>query len=91
MTNSNSKKSVKKQPPVDYIRVGNVQASIWERPTEARTFFDVTFQRSFRDANGYWKNSQSFDLQSLLALQHIIGLAIGRVLALQTGRVGSAR
>ena len=30
-----------------------------------------------------WKNSQSFDLNGLLALQHAVGLAIGKVLDLQ--------
>ena len=52
-------------------------------PIEARTFFDVSFQRSYRDQNGHWKNTQSFDLNGLLALQHAVGLAIGKVLDLQ--------
>ncbi|MGC2658455.1 MAG: hypothetical protein WA324_10910 [Bryobacteraceae bacterium] len=43
------------------------------RPTEARTFFDVSFQRSYRDAHGHLQNTQSFDLNGLLVLQHAVG------------------
>jgi len=87
MTNRNSK-TASNPPPAARVRVGNLQASIWARPTDARTFFDISFQRSYRDQNGHWKNTQSFDLTGLLALHRAVGLTIGKVLELQSaGRV----
>lgn len=71
-----------KQPPAARIKVRNVQASIWARATEDKTYFDASFQRSYVDVNGQWHNTQSFDLNGLLALQHAIGLAIDKVLEL---------
>jgi hypothetical protein len=86
MTTTNS--TTKKQPPIARVRVRNVQAAIWARPTESRVYFDTSFQRSYLDADGRWQNTQTFDLSGLLALQHAIGLAIDKVLELQAQDLG---
>lgn len=76
-----------KKAPVARVKVRTVQASIWARSTDSGTFFDTSFQRGYRDGEGKWKNSQSFDLNGLLALQHAVGLAIDKVLELQRAAV----
>jgi hypothetical protein len=74
---SDAKKT--KKPPVARVKTGTVTAAIWARDTDKGTFYDVTFQRAYRDADRKWKNSTSFDLNGLLALQHVVGQAIDKV------------
>ena len=82
---SNETKSTK--APVARVKVRNVQAAIWARTTERGTFFDVSFQRGYKTSDGNWKNSHSFDLDGLLALQHTVSLAIDKVLELRKADV----
>jgi len=79
----NEAKAEAKNPPVAKVRVKTVQGSIWARTTEQGTFFDASFQRGYTDRDGNWKNTHSFDLNGLLALQHAVGLAIDKILELQ--------
>jgi hypothetical protein len=76
-----------KKAPVARVKVRTVQGSIFANSTEKGTFFSTTFQRGYRDGDGKWKNTQSFDLNGLLALQHAVGLAIDQVLELQKADV----
>ena len=57
-----------KNPPVAKVRVGLITASIWENPTDKGTFYNVTFERRYRDAKGEWHSTQSFDKSTLLTL-----------------------
>lgn len=58
-----------KRLPVKTIRVGDCSASIWARDViargEPRTFYSVTLERSYKDGEGAWKYSKSFDADSL--------------------------
>jgi hypothetical protein len=83
-TNKKAPAAEAKNPPVAHINLGSVQASIWARATEKGTFYDATFQRGYKTKDG-WKNSRSFDLNGLLALQHLVGQAIDKVLELRAG------
>jgi hypothetical protein len=76
-----------KKSPVARVKVRTVQASIWARSTDQGTFFDTSFQRGYRDGQGNWKNTHSYDLNGLLALQHAVGLAVDKVLELQKADV----
>ena len=82
---SNETKTTK--APVARVKVRNVQAAIWARSTERGTFFDVSFQRGYKTPDGNWKNSHSFDLDGLLALQHTVSLAIDKVLELRNADI----
>ena len=82
MSNNESKTETKNAPGAR-VRVKTVQGSIWARTTDQGIFFDTSFQRSYTDRDGNWRNGHSFDLSGLLALQHAVGLAIDKVLALQ--------
>ena len=56
------------KPPVAKLRIGLVNATIWERTTGNGTFHSVTFERRYRDAKGEWHSTQSFDAVNLLTL-----------------------
>ena len=49
-----------KTKPVKTIRLGAVEASIWENPgTEGRPNFSVTFKRSYKDGET-WRDSDAY-------------------------------
>jgi hypothetical protein len=58
-----------KRLPVKTLRVEDCSGSIWAREQmvrgEMRTFFSVTFERSYKDRDGAWKYTRSFDPDSL--------------------------
>jgi hypothetical protein len=56
------------KPPVAKIRIGLLTATIWERITDNGAFYSATFERRYRDANGDWHGTQSFDKSNLLTL-----------------------
>lgn len=67
--------------PVHQIRHGVVSASIWRQETDKGPVFNVSFQRSYKDADDAWKNSTSFGRNNLLVLSLIAARAfewIGR-------------
>jgi hypothetical protein len=58
-----------KRAPIKVLRVEDCSASIWQReyavqgkPTK---FFSVTLERSYKDRDGSWKYTKSFDADSL--------------------------
>ncbi|HEX3151155.1 MAG TPA: hypothetical protein VHR66_23960 [Gemmataceae bacterium] len=58
-----------KRSPLKTLRVEDCFASIWVREFlkngEMRRFFSVSFERSYKDRDGAWKYTKSFDLDSL--------------------------
>ena len=66
--------------PVAKIRVGSVTASIWENNGENGTRSSVTFQRSYKDKDGKWHNSDSYNIGDLLELAKAADLAHSRLL-----------
>jgi hypothetical protein len=70
-------------PPVAKIRVGLVSASIWERVSEKGRFYAVTLERRYRDRDGKWKTSHSYDAGDLLSLAKTADLAHSKILELQ--------
>lgn len=73
-------KTEKAAPPVAKIRVGLITASIWERATETGTFYNVTFDRRYKDSEGNWKSANGFDTHDLLALAKCADLAHTEIL-----------
>lgn len=72
------------KPPVAKLRAGLVTASIWERETEAHgKFYAVTFERRYRDSDGQWQSSHSYDAQDLLTLAKLADLAHTKILEAQ--------
>ena len=61
------------KPPVAKLRLGLINASIWERVTEKGTFHSVTFERRYRDAEGNWHSTHSYEASDLLLLAKLSG------------------
>ena len=57
------------KPPVFKLRDHALNVAGWERTTlDGKTFYNVTFERRYRDAKGDWHGTQSFDKSNLLTL-----------------------
>lgn len=70
------------KPPIARIRVGSITASIWERQGKKRPFHTVTFERSYKNAQGEWQAAQSYDPATLAQLRVAAKLAHEKVLEL---------
>ena len=74
---SNTKKNEAaetKNPPVAKVRVDLINASIWKNQTDKGTFYNVTFENRYRDAEGNWKSGHSYGIDDLLPLAKLIDL-----------------
>jgi hypothetical protein len=74
-----------KNPPAAKVRVGLISASIWQNETDKGTFHNVTFERRYRDAEGNWKSSHSYNAEDLLALAKAADLAHTKIVEAQNG------
>ena len=58
-----------KRQPIKTIRIDDCSASIWARVAlirgESTTFYSVSFERSYKDRDGSYKYTKSFDADSL--------------------------
>lgn len=64
-----------KPKPVHTIRVGSVQGAIWSNPGQHGTFYNVTIERRFRDAEEQWQSSGSFGRDDLLIVAKVADAA----------------
>ena len=74
-----------KTPPAMKIRVGLITASIWQNETEKGTFHNVTFDRRYKDAEGNWHSSSSYNADDLLALAKAADLAHSEIVKARNG------
>lgn len=72
----------KNNKPVANVRIGSVTASIWENKGDKGSFLSASFQRSYKDKDGNWKNSESFGPTALLELAKAADAAHTRILKL---------
>lgn len=54
--------------PATTLRCGGIKAAIWMNSGGKGPFYNATFSRPFKDAEGQWRNSASFGLADLEAL-----------------------
>lgn len=54
--------------PVRTLRLGRLKAAVWENSTEQRTFFNVTFARTYLDSDKKFRDADSFARDDLLLL-----------------------
>jgi hypothetical protein len=54
--------------PAHTLRLGLLQAAIWSNAGPHGPFFNVTFERRYRDAKEEWQSSNSFSRDDLLLL-----------------------
>jgi len=73
--------------PLAKLRIGLATASIWQRVNPEGTFYSVSFERRYRDKEGHWHSSHSFNTEDLLALAKLADQAHSKVLELRAGEV----
>lgn len=67
-------------PPVDKVRMFPVEAAIWQRYTQdGRAVYSATFQRSYKDQQGAWQRTTSFNGSDLLVLAECARAAYQRI------------
>jgi hypothetical protein len=57
--------------PIHRVRISRVQAAIWQNSGENGPWYNVTFSRSYKDANDEWKSTDSFSVDDLLLLAKV--------------------
>lgn len=73
------------KPPVKKLRYGLVQASIWERSTDAGTFYNARFERRYQDNEGQWQSTHSYNVDDLLELSKLADQAHTEISKLRAG------
>ena len=68
MTNATKKAELTTSKPVNKLRIGLMYATVWQRITGEGTFYSVSFERRYRDSEGNWKSTHSYNAEDLLAL-----------------------
>jgi hypothetical protein len=74
------------KPPVAKLRLGLIQASIWERSTDKGAFYSVTFERRYRNAQSEWASTHSYDADDLLLLAKLADQAHTEIMKLRAGK-----
>ena len=57
--------------PVKTLRLGRVKAAVWENTADNRTFYNVTFARTYVDEAQKFHDSDSFGRDDLLLLSKL--------------------
>lgn len=62
--------------PAAKVTLYPITAAVWRNESkEGETFYSVTLERSYRDRDGNWKSSSSFNGDELLLLAKVADLA----------------
>lgn len=70
--------------PLGSVRIGNVEATIWPSKTEGAPP-SVTFQRHYRDKDGNWQHTGSFNIDDVPVVEKVAAKALDKALELQKG------
>lgn len=54
-----------KRGPAKQCRIDDVSASVFVRDRNGRTWYSVSFTRSYKDRDGTWKYTKNFDVEDL--------------------------
>jgi hypothetical protein len=60
------------KPPVARLCDGLLNLSIWERPTDNGSFFNVTFERRYKNKDEEWASTQSLGEDDLLSMAELM-------------------
>src|SRR5262245_38515942 len=63
-----------KSQPVKTLRMGRIQAAVWENHSDKGPFYNVTLRRDYKEGDT-WKSSNSFGRDDLLVLCQVLGAA----------------
>jgi hypothetical protein len=65
--------------PVEKIRVGSVQVSIFRNESEKGPYYKGVLEHSYKDADGKWQTSNSFGRRELINLAKAAMLADSKI------------
>lgn len=57
--------------PVKTLRLGRIKAAVWENSADQRTFYNVTFARTYMDEEKKFHDTDSFGRDDLLLLSKL--------------------
>jgi len=69
--------------PAAKITLHPVSAAIWRNQNEKGTFYSVTFERSYKNDEGNWQRSDSFNASDLLLLAKVADQAHSKIFELR--------
>jgi hypothetical protein len=61
--------------PAAKVTMYPITAAIWRNEKDGRAYYSVTIQRSYKDADGKWKHSESLNEGDLLQSAKVLDLA----------------
>ena len=73
------------QRPTATVRIGSIKAAIWQNQAGDRIRYNVTFSKSYRDAEAQWKMTHSFGRNDLLVLAKVAYQVHSRIVELEQG------
>jgi hypothetical protein len=90
MTNATkrSKSTKPANPPVAKLRLGLISANIWQRRTDNKVFYAVSFERSYKNSQGNWQSTHSYNADDLLILSKLADQAHTEIAMLRAGDNG---
>tara|TARA_E500000318_G_scaffold14854_4_gene14818 strand:- start:26677 stop:26970 length:294 start_codon:yes stop_codon:yes gene_type:complete len=66
--------------PFDRIHVGPIQAAIWKNTgNDGRSYYSVTMEKRYRDANGDWQSTSSFHRDDMLVIGRVTDKVYDRI------------
>src|SRR5215218_897854 len=57
--------------PVKTLRIGRIKAAVWENNADQRTFYNVTFARTYMDEEKKFHDADSYGRDDLLLLSKL--------------------
>jgi hypothetical protein len=69
--------------PAAKVTIYPITAAIWRNEKDGRAYYNVTFERSFKDDAGNWRSASSFNTGELLLLAKVADQAHTEILQLQ--------
>jgi len=86
MTNATSTKAEPSKAPIAKLRLGLIYANIWQRVTDEDAFYSVSFERRYRDKDGKWQSTHSFNADDLLLLAKLADKAHTEIMIVRAGK-----
>ena len=84
-TNTQTKSAEAGKPPVAKLRLGLINASIWQRTNGEDAFYSVSFERRYKDAQGNWQSTHSYNSDDLLLLSKLADQAHTEITKIRAG------
>ena len=86
MTTTSEKATETPKAPVRKLRIGLINANIWQRTTGEDNFYSVSFERRYKDAEGNWQSTHSYNVDDLLSLAKLADQVHTEILKLRSGQ-----